>query len=278
MALIEKKAMSKWDAELNRKVCNRYNNCDLTITLKLFLDKVDPAGGAASQMFPDAGGTNRKIVRWGAKWSTWTTKFRRDCEKAWHGKFWLKCPDSLTKWDYTDKGVTYRPNIWCRFRLKLVNSAGAAHHSIQCVRLDSAVPFFRSHSGLYDHRDIVPVPQAHGSKKKTHVHEVGHLLGLPHVGVDGPIGIGWAKCLINVAVGGSTNDSVCYGASPEEKRDIMGSGSVIRPWHAAPWQEAIGKFSGLAKNMWRAETRRHYPRSLAEVRSKKWHHSKPSRG
>ena len=129
--------------------------------------------------------------------------------------------------------------------------------------MDSTVPFFQSHSGLYDHRDITPVPQAHGSKKKTHVHEVGHLLGLPHVGVDGPIGIGWAKCLINVAVGGSTNDSVCYGASPEEKRDIMGSGSIIRAWHAAPWQEAIGKFSGLAKNMWRAETRRHYPRSLA---------------
>lgn len=278
MALVETKTTSKWDAELNRKVCDRYNNCDLTLTLKLFLNKIDPAGGAASGTYPDHDGTNRKIIRWGGYWSSWITRFRRDCEKAWHGKFWLKCPDTLTKWDYTDKGVSYRPNAWCRFRLKIVNSAATAHHTIRCVRLHSTVPFFRSNAGLYDHRDIKAVPQAHGSDKKTHVHEVGHLLGLPHVSVGGPIGIGWAKCLVNVATGGSSNDEVCYGVTPEEQRDVMGSGSAIRAWHAAPWQEAAGKFSGLAKNQWKPEIKRYYPRSIDEVTKKKWHTSKPRRG
>jgi len=274
----ETKATGKWDAELDQMVCDRYNNCNLTLTIKLYVKKVEPAGGTAKGTYKDADDTDRKIVRWGAKWLPWITKLRRECEDFWHGKFWLKCPSGFDKFDYVDKGVTYRPNVWCRFRLKVVSSPGTAHHKIEAVRLDNTEDFFRSHSELYDNRDLDPQPQDHGSVKKTHLHEIGHLLGLPHVGEGGPQGLGWAICALHTLGGGSTNDSQCYGVLDDEKRDVMGSGSERRAWHAKPWQEAIEMFSGIGQTQWQAEQKRYYPRSTDDVTKNNWPVVKPKRG
>jgi hypothetical protein len=274
----EIKTTSKWDAELNRNVCDRYNNCDLTLTIRMHMQKIDPPGGTAKGTYKDADNHDKKIVRWGAHWLTWTSRFRREVEKFWSGKFWLLCPDSFSKYDFHDRSNLYRPNLWCRFRLKLVDSSATAHHSIAVVRLDSSETFFRSHSELYDDHDIDPQPQAHGSSKMTHLHEVGHLLGLPHVGVGGTPSLGSMLCSLNVAVGGTTNDDACYGLTDDEKRDVMGSGHEVHAWHAKPWQEAAEMFSGVGQSQWLAELKRYYPRTTREIASKTWPTAKPARG
>ena len=61
--LKEKKVSTKWDAELDRSMCDRYNNAELTLVLKLHIQKIDPSGGTVTH--PDHDGTPRKIVAWG---------------------------------------------------------------------------------------------------------------------------------------------------------------------------------------------------------------------
>ena len=264
---------------MDRRVCNRFNNFDVWLTLKLHLNKVDPAGGARSEMKNDAGGTAKKIVKWGRKWGTWKSRFKRDVEKAWTGKFWLRSPRSFALYDFTVKGKSYRPNAWCRFRLELVGTAGAAHHSIDCVRLDASETFFRSHSRLYDHLDTKPKPQAHGSDKNTHVHEVGHLLGLGHIGqLVHPLSLEGLTCsaaaLLNPNEG--TNHRLCYGTELEFARDVMGSGSELHVHHAKPWQEAIRSVVG-AIGTWDAKMTRHYPRSQDDILRNVYPTTRPTR-
>ena len=270
----ETKTGTKWDAVLDRSPCDRYNNAELTLLLKIHFDMIDPAG--AHGTFPDHDGTQRKIIKWGSTGAAWKQKFKSDCEKFWGGRLWLKSPVLWHSWDYTDKGTLYQPNVWCRFKIELVSAAASAHKSIKAVRLDPSEPFFRSNDSLYDSRDLDDQPQAGGWVKKTHVHEVGHAIGLPHVGEGEPVSIGGLICTLHVMGGGSTNDPECYGITDYEKQDAMGSGDTLRLWHAKPWQEALNLFTGGTN--WDAANQRHYPRTLGEILMGTWHTTKPNRG
>lgn len=281
-ALVQYRKFPKWDALLYFSSCNRYSNAELTITLKLFLEKVDPPGGITGSVYPDYDKNPKYFVPWGSYFNIWKQNFKLDVEKAWHGKFWLKCSDTFDKWDFEDKHMIYRPNIWCRFKVELVGSPAAAHARAKCVRLDSAERSFRSDSGHYTDRDINPEPRSHGSPFRTSVHEIGHLLGLKHVGVEGPPSVSRTICRIQMRAMGpsAAHTDICYGAIGQPgRRDVMGTGGDIRSWHAKPWQEAVAWFSGRRANEWIPDLQRYYPRSVLEIGlpGKGWHTSRPNR-
>ncbi len=284
----EKISFSRFNSELNTDVCDPYNNAELTLTMRIGFRRIEPANGAAQGGYHDYGDVaapQRKIVRWsGDAWTRWKDRFVQSAESFWHGKFWLL--NDSGSFDFkTRTGLTLYPNVWCRFKLEAVDApAPGLHHTIDVVRLHATESWFGSHATLYDSKDTALVQKATTSKNKrvmqrAHVHEVGHLLGLDHVDVGKP------HCPAS-----NTNASACYGVADADLISVMGSGMTLRPENAYPWRESMRQFTAQAVALrwlqvptlaalgatllmpvtnhlavWPAATKRHYPRTQAEV-------------
>jgi hypothetical protein len=270
-----------WEADLDVKPCDRYNNAELTITLKVFLQQVNPAGGAATGTAREWGtdaagvsgpghGTARQIVKWTPHtWRDWTNRYQREAQDFWTGKFWLTATHDFADLDYSDKTVKYRPNIWCRFKLDLVDAAAKAQASISVVRLASSEPFFRSDAANYDSRDLDPDASTHAGHhylQRANIHEVGHLLGLDHASSTSP------ACVASGNIGSES----CYCATAADCGNIMGAGEGARESNASPWISAMNSLGG--GSTWTTFLRRHYPRTMDEVKHNKEVTVRPHRG
>ncbi|HSX50866.1 MAG TPA: hypothetical protein VLF09_07925 [Cellvibrio sp.] len=272
-------AKSSWDAVLDTSMCDKYTNAELTITIKLGFKQINPAAGALTGTYNDYGDPRapaRKIDKWTKNsWEAWKLNFVQSAQKYWDGKFWLINNFSLM--DLQDNGVKYIPNVWCRFKLQGADATPGfkSHHTIEVVRLNKSETWFGSHSRLFDSLDTKSVAKGTDSKgrsimQKAHVHEVGHLLGLPHVDV------GKSHCPPS-----NTNSSACYGVADTDKYAVMGQGMQLRDSNANPWRQAmIDIFVKGNINLpsdWTPKQTRHYPRTLAEVTSKTLITKKPTR-
>ena len=220
-------------------------NCGLNLYVKVFLNKIDPANGAATGTAQDwdtkntPGARARNIVRWAdGEFATWSKRYQRECQAFWDTRFWLCPPPTFTSLDFLQNGRKLRPNVRCGLHLTLVSASSAADHMIDVVRLADTETFFRSDSGHYDNRDIDTAPTPAGFSQRAHVHEVGHLLGMGHSNE------GDAACV--------NNNNVCYAND-----NVMGGGETIAPWNARPWQDAMQAVTSITSTQWRV--------SLAEV-------------
>lgn len=206
------------------------------------------------------------IKEWsGTDW----TRFINDVKaqaNLWNGKFWLMPPDDFSHFDLSwvnispgakTAPVRYRPNVKCEFRLEIVPGHPHAHASIDVVNL-LGPSGFRSHSRMYDSDDVTIKPDSIpdwrsiivNTNQPTVAHEIGHSLGLPHIGQTRNL----PNCGLALVVGkafhqdsipalfkGGLGSDVCYGAlaTAGDINNIMGAGSSFSPENAKPWMDRL---------------------------------------
>jgi hypothetical protein len=179
----------------------------------------------------------------------------------WHNKFWLIPPSDFKLFDLYEGKKVFRPNVFCAFNLEIVANIAGAHRTIEVVNLSNPKDFFRSDWTHYDSADIELADKGaydqsnhyRKNKQPTVAHEIGHAIGLPHIGVTR----GLQKCdMAKVAYDyknwvpqdwlagiyqGGTNSSVCYGegASVGDIDNIMGKGDKFTKENAAPWLDRL---------------------------------------
>lgn len=243
-------------------------NCKLTILLRLRLEQKNPTGAEGQETdrttldnihfryFP--------IRRWTAsEWADFKNSAQQQAD-MWNNKFWLKPPPTFTKLDVKNgapPGYVYRPYIRCELDCDFTANAAVAHKIVPVVNLDASKIHGEKDGGtfksglslMFDSLDkipwVVPFQDDRGKtntkeKRYTIAHEIGHALGLDHIGVI-------MKTPYCMYYGGNAV-SFCYGqAAPQWMgANVMGGGSQFSVENAKPWVWAIAYMEQRGYQYW----------------------------
>ncbi len=250
---------ARYDAKLDLGSCSRSINASLTLQLRMGIKQINPANNKASGSVSDADGTKHKIIRWDAgSWAVWKRDFLLRNSNFWSGKMWLY-PAKKPLFAFKSKDDVMVPSYNCLLDLQVNDHDKIKEHwRVEVCRLDPSVPdnfrSFVSSDGtarLADNDNdagIAPVPD--GSTQQviidgktvtidgmvivqyvTSIHEMGHMLGLPHSNQN------TLYCPPN-----SSGDA-CYGETPKQRLSVMGSGDQLRASHTYLWAKALSEFA-----------------------------------
>jgi hypothetical protein len=194
---------------------------------------------------------------------------------VWNRKFCLVPPPYFNLFDFKNGQYTLRPNIACEFELAVVGEKGHPHQMVEVINLYHSDHAFRSDAGHMTSHDrgmernssVDPAGLQHNdSNQSTVAHEVGHLLGLPHIGQSKDL----ANCQLAILLGeqleqevipaiwkGGFGARVCYGdrSSASDANNIMGMGDQFGPENAEPWRSRMVNHMRVPADLrdWRME-------------------------
>ena len=247
--------------------------------LRLFL-RIDLAQVNDKKSAVDGHKKRFPIKNWGQdKWVDFVAAFEHQAG-LWNNHFWLVPPRSFTLWDVKQGSRTIRPNIQCSLITQVMTSN--PHRTIKVVNLDldaikkqmgnidlSAGTFF-STDKKFDSLDVDPGKTHYVDDKgiahtisNYHVitHEVGHLIGLEHIGVlkSRP----YCTFAISLQEHGikkvtdflrrGANSQACYGEldSPDIANNVMGFGTRFEAINAQPWVYRIAMHTNTLTTDWK---------------------------
>ena len=113
----------KWDADLVDWKIDAFTNAYLTIFIRIFFAKIDPAGKTGTYGDTDdtaAKPSKKPIQKWKPGEFEWYVRNLTSSAQAfWDGQFWLKTPKTYDGLNYIARGrPANRCNIYCKLDLK----------------------------------------------------------------------------------------------------------------------------------------------------------------
>jgi hypothetical protein len=163
----------------------------------------------------------------------------------------------------------------CRFKFIYANGPGDADLTIYNTRIAGPQDTFTLRSsmgggiGFLDSGDLLPgaiYSHAPGTAAPAVIgvsytipHEVGHAIGLPHIGIQTQ----YQPCLYAMAQNGAAGMGAtqCYqGASPDDTYNIMGMGWLTSVKNSLPWLYRAPQHTGTLLADWRVRKGKRPPR------------------
>jgi hypothetical protein len=253
--------------DISLKFCGSVlDNHILELTMKFFLRKITVSEFASNT----AGIKELEDLQWSeSEWSEFKRKFLVS-GGLWHKRFCLVPPKAADDFSIKDGWIgirkTYMPNIECHFKPVLVEKEGDQHWTVKVTKVKKVDRSFPSETGIggseLSSNDNEPIASARRTKTKgfttTQIgaaHEIGHMLGQPHVGQLKNT----AACVralkfnredktpdgedASYFIGGS-NASVCYGLTGNADdipiaQNIMGLGLNVEETNAISWRNSV---------------------------------------
>jgi hypothetical protein len=247
-----------FDSKIEIPDARRAINCKIILTLNIQL--VQHRGATFTRRARRANGTGGfrtevqtyRTQNWTAgEWNVFRYLLTHIAQHWWSTQFWLKPPASFNEMNLPLAGPTHRPNFQCVLKINLINSRVNRHARVKAVRLQDDERDMRSHSRLFDNRDL-QVSNPRDVPHTTAVHEIGHLLGLDHPGIRNAV----PACLVD------GNQQQCY----QPHGEMMGSGLGIVDAYAAPWLDRIARHTHTRRAGWTVLRRDTPPTRLSAER------------
>ena len=181
----------------------------------------------------------------------------------WNDKFWLVPPETCKDYDVATPHQVWRPNIRCELAVDFAATRDV-HKTIKAANIDLRANVnprdFRAAGLIWCSLSAVPFlfPASAGAGPFLHsviAHELGHLIGLGHIGLM----LKTPLCMSSIAIQGESegrNDTWCYGVGQGKiQGNIMGTGSEFTEVNAIPWVWAIKQITGRSWEHWKVVTK-----------------------
>jgi hypothetical protein len=273
------------DSYLNADYANESTNINLVLYLRILFVQINAS--THGPKIKDIDGNWFDIRNWNASPASpheWTEYKKRVIDLV--DTFWKRPPFVLVTpdhysgfdWPFRPRTPTHRPNIDCLTRIEEASGSRDAHIkvSVVCLKNVADQTKFRSHMFQYDNYDdigddTIPGNLAPGTTSLhqiTACHEVGHALGLDHIGKVLKVG----SCKM-----GHCKTADEYGDNPSVgtgvTEDVMGFGMRLSTTDAVPWRKRIALHTRTRAKDWKADYKQQYynlgPRRLSDIPHKK---------